>query len=253
MAKITRIDPSNLRLPAYNGLYMVDTYRGQLRIRAWPKKRGTPKSAAVREQNDWFRKARQAVKFVPGSQMDIAIKATRHSGLYPADIIMSALRGNLIHIRTDDGYLMKPGAPKVEPIMFQGAYLRLDTNQSLPSSGWTAVSWPLPILNPAGMWDDTQPTRLTIPNGVTVAQFTAGFITTTQSTSRIFTRLRLNGTTTIAQTVETRKNTKLGTITSPPIDVTEGDYIEYELNTASAETLSGDARTFFGATILGAD
>lgn len=74
---------------------MVDTVRGVLRIRKWPKKRGPPKSEAQKYWVDWFRQANYLAKYVDAATMRRAITITKGSGMYPRDVILKAMRGRL--------------------------------------------------------------------------------------------------------------------------------------------------------------
>jgi len=74
---------------------MVDTVRGVLRIRKWPKKRGTPTSPRQLWWIDWFRQANKLAKYVDAASARRAIDITANSGMYPRDIILSAMRGRL--------------------------------------------------------------------------------------------------------------------------------------------------------------
>lgn len=74
---------------------MVDTVRGLLRVRKWPKKRGTPKSARQRFWIDWFRQANLLAKYVDAASQRRAIEMTKGSGAYPRDVLLAAMRGRL--------------------------------------------------------------------------------------------------------------------------------------------------------------
>ncbi len=74
---------------------MVDVVRGVLRVRKWPKKRGTPQSAKQRFWVDWFRQANLLAKYADPILQARAIEMTKHTGLYPRDIILSSMRGRL--------------------------------------------------------------------------------------------------------------------------------------------------------------
>ncbi len=83
------------RQPVYSGKFMIDTVRGVLRVRKWPRKRGTPKSAAQLYWIDWFRQANRLAKYVDGASAARAIEITAKSGMYPRDILLAAMRGRL--------------------------------------------------------------------------------------------------------------------------------------------------------------
>ena len=82
---------------------MIDTVRGVLRVRKWPRKRGTPKSASQRWWNDWFRQANLLAKYADGMSQARAIHLTKGTGLYPRDIMLRAMRGRLYWWIDDDG------------------------------------------------------------------------------------------------------------------------------------------------------
>lgn len=69
--------------------------RGVLRVRKWPRKRGTPKSALQRWWIDWFKQANKLAKYADGASQARAIEITKNSGMYPRDILLAAMRGRL--------------------------------------------------------------------------------------------------------------------------------------------------------------
>lgn len=89
---------------------MIDTVRGVLRVRAWPKKTGTPKSALQRWWNDWFRQANFLAKYTDGMSAARAIELTKGTGLYPRDIILRAMRGRLLFLTDETGKTWYPMA-----------------------------------------------------------------------------------------------------------------------------------------------
>lgn len=109
MAKGSSI-PRKRRGPSLTGRLMVDTTRGVLRVRRWPKKRGTPKSEAQRFWIDWFRQANFLAKYADPAQLTRAITLTENSGLYPRDIILKAMRGRYAWWIDDAGWKWFPMA-----------------------------------------------------------------------------------------------------------------------------------------------
>lgn len=252
MASIKNINPGDIRPGAYKGRYMIDTYRGKLRVRKWPKKRGKNLHPKTLKQMEWFKRANTATKFIAPSEQMVAMWAAKGTGLYPRDLLMSALAGGLFDIETVDGETITRASTEVQPVTFQGARMERSANFGFPASTWTAIPWDNPVLNPNAMWNISAPTRLTVPAGVNVVAFQGGFITSTQTTATIFIRVRKNGTTTVAQTVEHRQNTKLGVIVSGPVNVLPGDWFELQIHSGAGETLNGGPRNYFGAHIIGA-
>ena len=101
--KITGSIPRSRRMPSLRNVVMIDTVRGVLRVRKWPKKRGTPRSALQRWWIDWFRQANILAKYVDGMSQARAIAITKGSGLYPRDVLLKAMRGRLYHFTDQDG------------------------------------------------------------------------------------------------------------------------------------------------------
>ncbi len=89
---------------------MIDTFRGTLRVRKWPKKRGRPKSERQRWWNEWFKQANLLAKYADPLTQATAIELTKGSGLYPRDIILKAMRGRLYWFSTPDGWKWYPMA-----------------------------------------------------------------------------------------------------------------------------------------------
>lgn len=74
---------------------MVDTVRGVLRVRAWPKKYGKARSALQQSWIDWFTQANRLAKYADGLSQARAIEMTKGSGMYPRDVLLKAMRGRL--------------------------------------------------------------------------------------------------------------------------------------------------------------
>lgn len=89
---------------------VVDTVRGVLRVRKWPRKRGTPKSALQRWWNDWFRQANKLAKYASGYDQARAIEITKDSGMYPRDVMLAAMRGRLYIWQDQTGKVWYPMA-----------------------------------------------------------------------------------------------------------------------------------------------
>jgi len=103
MAKGTSI-PRRRRLASYTGKMMVDVFRGQLRIRKWPAKRGPPKSAKQAFWVDWFRQANFLAKYADPILQVRAMEMAKNSGLYPRDLHLAAMRGRLFTWVGSDGW-----------------------------------------------------------------------------------------------------------------------------------------------------
>jgi len=89
---------------------MVDTVRGVLRVRKWPRKRGKPTSAAQLFWIDWFKQANLLAKYASAYDSARAIAITAKSGMYPRDVILAAMRGRLYTWVDQDGWRWFPVA-----------------------------------------------------------------------------------------------------------------------------------------------
>ncbi len=108
--KITGSIPRAQRLPSLRNVLMVDTVRGVLRVRKWPKKYGKPRSALQAWWIDWFRQANLLAKYADGMTQARAIKITKGSGLYPRDVMLKAMRGRLYVWVDENGWIWYPVA-----------------------------------------------------------------------------------------------------------------------------------------------
>ncbi len=100
----------NHRSESLRGRFMVDTVRGVLRVRKWPKKRGTPTSESQLWWIDWFRQANKLCKYIDAASMRRAIELTAGTGKYPRDIILQAMRGRLYVWTDENGKVWYPMA-----------------------------------------------------------------------------------------------------------------------------------------------
>ena len=108
--KFTRSVPRNVRLPSLRNVVMVDTVRGVLRVRKWPKKYGKPRSALQAWWIDWFKQANLLAKYADPMSQRRAIELTKGSGLYPRDVLLQAMRGRLYVWRDETGWKWYPVA-----------------------------------------------------------------------------------------------------------------------------------------------
>jgi len=229
---------------------MVDTYRGVLRLRAWPKKRGRPKSQAVRNQNAWFKEAVRLIKIADPGQQKIAIEAAGNTGLYPRDLLMNAMAGGMFDIDMDDGRVITFHDPVLENVMFQGTILQQASVQSLPGNVYTTLTWTLPVIDTGAFWNAGAPTRLTIPAGVEVVNLFAGWkrdglvLNGTQVPA-----LRKNGTF-LARAPTNVNGWPGGFICSGPRAVVANDWFDFQVFVAAATQTTGDQETFFAMQVL---
>jgi len=244
-----RSDTSKQRHPSFTGRVIVDTWRGKPRVRAWPRKRGIPKSEQVRDQNAWFKAANQIVMRAAPSQIKAAIAATQNVGLYPRDVLVRAMGSGLLNIIAEDGRVISYRQHFWEPIMFQGTIIR-PTVDIVPAVGvWFLILWPLPLIDTAGLWDVALPARLTIPAHVDIVKVHGDIKQQSTGGPLLAIRVLLNGVTDVAWSQATSSGTVGDHFSTGPIPVVEGDYFECLIFPTRAGNLVAGP-TWWGAEIL---
>jgi len=93
---------------------VVDSYRGILRVRSWPKPRGKPRSEKQAYWQEWFREANLVAKYAPAEDRIAAAKATKNTPWNPRDVQMKAMRGRLFSFVRPDGRKIYSMAQKVD-------------------------------------------------------------------------------------------------------------------------------------------
>ena len=95
--------PGDGKRPALSGKLIYQTDRGQLKVQSWPRKRGKPKSAITRAQNEKFRQANLLAKYAPSDDQWMTIEVAKGSPWYPRDLLMSAMYGRLFEVLIIEG------------------------------------------------------------------------------------------------------------------------------------------------------
>jgi len=242
-------DPARLLYPGFTDRIMVDTWRGKVRVRKWPAKRGRPKSANVRAQNDWFRDANRLASRAPGTQMSVAIAATKNSGLYPRDLLLRMMAGNLGTLRLADGRDLTKATKRIEPVSFQGVILNLLGHTVITANVSTALTWPLPIYDPLGFWSAGAPTLITIPPNISIVRFTGGLKFGNGLSARM--RIWFQPAAGTGPRASSGLLTNVGlTLDSGPVLVNEGDSLGLSVNVTRTLTPEDGDQSFFSCEIL---
>lgn len=232
------------------GILMVDSVRGRMRARVWPRKRGKPKAAVTLAWNQWFKDAARLSKFIDPKLTIAAMEQTKNTGLYPRDVIFQAMSVGVGDIVLPDGQLYQHG-PRVRfKIMYQGAIIRPTANISIGSGSVVFVPWPLPVLDTLGFWSSGSPTRLTIPAGVQIVRFFGGANSTTSNNGRTTMQVRLNGSAVKGFTNVDAPGTSGAEVETGPVVVSEGDYAELGVFFETATVLNSIGATYFGVDVL---
>lgn len=231
----------------------MDTVRGKLRVRKWPAKRTGRLHPHTAYMNRWFRDACRKLKYADPRAVDFAIKATKGTGLYPRDLLMASMGEGLIDLRLPDGTPITYKRQGLHPVAFQGLITWKNAAQNVAANTQTFLTWPLPQVDTAGMFNLGQPTRITIPPGVNIVAFTGAIFTTNAAALATQIGLRKNGAT-------DWQNIRAGTVergsailASGPVPVANGDYFELYCQYTAARTLFSDQQVYFKAEILDAD
>jgi len=249
----SRVGPPQIAPPRLRGSIIVDTYRGKVRVRSWKRKLSRPLHPHTVYMNRWFKDACHKIKYADAQAVDFAIKAAKGTGLYPRDILMRATGESLIDLYEPDGTPITYKKQGIFPVSFQGLITQKNATQSIPAATYTPVTWPLPQVDTAGIYNGSTPTRFTVPQGVNLWRIEATFWTTVATAVLIACQLRRNGTTVLRD--DRKGSTERGQIAfdSGPMQVTAGDYYELLILYQNARTLQGTEITRASVEILDAD
>ena len=245
-----RWNPGQQRFPALTGKLVAQTFRGQIHVQKWPRKRGPSKLAKQRRQVKWFSDANALAKRLWPDQIKLAMIMTKGTGLYPRDLLIRQMSGGIYDLFTDDGVHYQPTSMPREAVMFQGAILELDVDQVIPVSTEHKIVWPLPVLDTMGFWSVANPTRLTIPEGVEVVEVIASWVASNPPLD-------------VTTIIRTRKNdgfnsnlgadnlaNPTGPTTRGPQVVVAGDFFEMIAFTTKALNALGNGRTTLTLNVL---
>lgn len=93
-----------VRQAAFGGAFYIREQRGQLVVCRWPTKRGRPKSATTRDQNEKFAEANLLAQYAATSQQTLSRDSIQGTPLQPRDFLISAMYGRLFAIDFEDGF-----------------------------------------------------------------------------------------------------------------------------------------------------
>lgn len=130
-------------------------------------------------------------------------------------------------------------------LAFKGALVEKSTAQSIPTAVSTAVSWDAETLDIGGFWTAGQPTRLTIPSGISKVRLSSNVEWANNSTGRRDISITKNGTTLypgVGQRTKNAVNESWDTVNTGVISVITGDYFEVIVyqNSGSSLDVGGD-------------
>jgi hypothetical protein len=249
MAK-TRSIPEVAMYPRLKEQLIIDSFRGQVRIRKWPRKRGKPKSPAQLASIRAFTEANRLAKLADASQFASAIKLVKNSGLYPRDVMVSAMLRGFLQIHLLDGRVINPWPRTIEDINVQSGRILKTTNQAITAGSTITISFQNPVIDDLGFYSPTHPTRLTIPNGVSRVEFIGDLLFSTTTSGNRGILIHKNGGTSIARVLGSWATNGSLSINSGPLSVTMGDYFELLAFSSVADTALAFDTSWFGYNVL---
>lgn len=124
---------------------------------------------------------------------------------------------------------------------FSGALVKLTANESIADASATDVPWDSEVYDVGGWWAvSPNPTRLTVPAGVSRVIVSANVIWALNQTGARFLGIHKNGATFIGmgQLRHLAKDNSEGNVISAAVDVSAGDYFELSVLQTSGGNLN---------------
>ena len=123
---------------------------------------------------------------------------------------------------------------------YSGALVKLKENQPFDSNTYAMAIWGGAIYNTDGYWDPENPTRLTVPKGVTKVKVLASILWESNNDGFRQLRLKKNGNYTYGLPYVRYQavSTSGATGTSSVIEVEEGDYFELDVVQTSGKSIT---------------
>lgn len=248
--RVTRAWPGRLAVPALRRQFVFDVTRGVIRVRAWPRKRGTPRSPWQRMWNDWFKQVNRQTKTMDPGLWWLAYAWARYIGLYPRDVVLKWTAGKMFDIVLNDGRTLTFRHNFIEDVMYQGAKVQRTSTFGIASGADRTIFWQTPIIDTAGAWNVANADRLTIPVGVEIASFSVGLFATGGSSAAYQVGVKDKAGNVVATSVASTTSSKGQITVTGPVPVTPGDWYTAFVNSPGGGTLQPGSRSFFAMDIL---
>jgi len=244
--------PPDINQPSLSGSVMVDTWRGKLRVRAWPRKRGRKQTYKQKYLTDRFAEAAKLCKYCAVMEYERAVELAHGTGVYPQDLLRSNMCGGNLRLEDEDGTVWQKYIPWIEPVAFQGARLLRTSDLTVAGGVTTAIPWQNPILDTGAFWNAGTPTRLTIPEKVTVVSLDAALLSFANVSGQFVAFIEKNGSQRLTQAECDTSGGDGVSVSTGPVPVVEGDFFEVYCVCTNTRALDWDFSNFFGLTVLGA-
>jgi hypothetical protein len=138
---------------------------------------------------------------------------------------------------------------------FRGALVRRTTNFSVSTTGaYVPISWQSAVYDSDALWDAGQPTRLTVPAGVTKVRLTGNIEWQTSPTSQLV-EIRMNGGGVIGGGSfivrgDSGYSNQMRNIASAVLPVVAGDWFELTVFVSASGELRGMERTWLALEVV---
>lgn len=238
-----------MQLPGTSGAYVVDTWKGQYRVRKWPAKRGFPKDPIQASRVNRFADANRLAKFVNGNFWNLAHRLAQGTGLYPRDFLVQAMLTGHADVAREDGSLITYKEFFLEEAMFQGCTVQRTSGQVITSGGNRVITWQLPIIQTVPIWSAGAPTRLTVPTNVNIVTMKASIASLAAVNGAQIIFIQNQAGVLVAATTVTQNAGVNSQCDSGPIYVSPGDWFECYVFWGANGTVAANPRSHFSMTI----
>jgi len=239
-----------MMLPGTIDRMVVDTWRGQYRVRKWPKKRGTPTDPTQLARIERFSTANRLAKFIAGPWWKKAHQITAGTGLYPRDVLVQAMTAGAFDIVLDDGTLITQKRWILEEAVYQGCTVQRSSNQAIPAGVETAIQWQTPQIQTVPIWNGATPTRLTVPANVNIVSVQAGVRSLAAVNGLHFLLIRNQAGQIVAASSESHNGTVNNNCDSGPLNVVAGNWFDCRVFWATGSSVQAIPQSFFALNIL---
>lgn len=228
------------RGPSLKGQLIVDTYRGAIRVRRWPRKQKRPLHPTTQDHVAWFREANWLAKYVAPPIQNLMKEVTVNTPWYPRDILLMLMAGRAYSIGIEgwrtlysegqvsdisqsldilgdtpgmvllregqywhgvkapaSGYFLVSGPEGQPPVWttqaappFAGARVRRLSPQAVAANTLTVINWQTEDFDTNGLWEIGEPSRITIPEGYSIAELTLNIGNVPATAGQLFAAIR---------------------------------------------------------------
>lgn len=171
----------------------------------------------------------------------------------PGDMLGRAVDGWARIPAASLGWALHAQGPGLVPIFVAGqpgVRLEKTISQNALNAVTTAIIWNAATFDDAGFWSAGEPTRITVPNGVSRMTFTAGWFSNTSNASDTLIFIRDQAGVGWANQHGATASVVRQAVTTGPVPVTPGDWFDAAVFPASTRLIGAGLNTFFAAEVV---